>query len=360
MSPTRQWFSANYGEAREKFLAAAGGRGTVDSYPHPTHRGALGEELAIDAVLLGPGDASSLLIVTAGTHGVEGFCGSACQVMFLRDDALLRRLDDRRVAVLLVHAVNPHGFSHRTRTNEDNIDLNRNFIDFDQPPPANPGYAGLHDLLVPEHWPPGEADTRRLQSAMEQGGRALVLAIGSGQYTHPHGMFHGGTGPTWSNRTIRAVLRRYAAGRRRVAWVDLHTGLGPYGHGEKIFGSHPPEVLARARGWWGMDLVPSTDPGSVSPRTSGYITPSARQECPDAEITAMTLEYGTHPHAVVRDALRGEAWLSAHPDAPTALRERIKMAVRDAFHVEQDDWKGMVTGQFRCVALQTINGLGAA
>lgn len=360
MSPTKQWFSASYGEAREKFLAAAAGRGGVDTHVHPSHRGARGEELAIDAVLLGPGDATALLIVTAGTHGVEGFCGSACQIMLLRDEALLRRLDDRRVAALLVHAVNPHGFSHRTRSNEDNIDLNRNFIDFDRPLPENHGYAGLHDLLLPRQWPPSEADAQRLQAAMEQGGPALVQAVGTGQYTHPHGMFHGGTGPTWSNRTIRALLRRHAAGRQRIAWVDLHTGLGPYGHGEKIFGAHPPDVLARARTWWGMDVVPSSDPTSISPTVSGYITPAARRECPEAEVTAMTLEYGTHPHAVVRDALRGEAWLSAHPDAPAALRERIKTAVRDAFYVEQDDWKGMVTGQFRGVALQTINGLGAA
>jgi len=71
MSPTKQWFSASYGEAREKFLAAAAGCGTLDSHVHPAHRGAQGEALAIDAALLGPEDASSLLIVTAGTHGVE-------------------------------------------------------------------------------------------------------------------------------------------------------------------------------------------------------------------------------------------------------------------------------------------------
>jgi len=280
--------------------------------------------------------------------------------MLLCDAALRRRLDDRRVAVVLVHAVNPYGFSHRTRSNEDNIDLNRNFIDFDRPRPENTGYAALHPLLVPGHWPPGPEDATRLQAAMAEGGPSLVQALSGGQYSHPDGLFYGGARPSWSNDTIRGLLRRHASGRRRIAWVDLHTGLGPYGHGEKIFGAHPPEVLARARGWWGMDVVPSSDPASVSPKVSGYITPAARQECPDAEITAMTLEYGTHPHAVVRDALRGEAWLSAHPDAPATLRERIKTAVRDAFYVEQDDWKGMVTGQFRCVALQTINGLGVA
>ena len=33
--------------------------------------------------------------------------------------------------------------------------------------------------------------------------------------------------------------------------------------------------------------------------------------------------------------------------------------MRDAFYIDADDWKGMVMGQFRALALQTINGLAA-
>lgn len=63
------------------------------------------------------------------------------------------------------------------------------------------------------------------------------------------------------------------------------------------------------------------------------------------------------PNPVVRHALRGEAWLAGHPDAPAALVKEIRRAVRDAFYVDADDWKGMILGQFRAQALQTINGL---
>ena len=47
----------------------------------------------------------------------------------------------------------------------------------------------------------------------------------------------------------------------------------------------------------------------------------------------------------------------------TTARERaaaIRRAVRDAFYVDADDWKGMILGQFRAFALQTINGLSAS
>ncbi|MBS80905.1 DUF2817 domain-containing protein, partial [Variovorax sp.] len=124
-------FSGTYVEARAKFLEAARARGAaIESFVNEAHRGALGEELATDVALLGAIDAKKLLLVTSGTHGPEGFCGSGAQVATLHDEDLLARLQQAGVALLLVHAVNPHGFSHLHRTNEDNIDLNRNHIDF--------------------------------------------------------------------------------------------------------------------------------------------------------------------------------------------------------------------------------------
>jgi hypothetical protein len=80
-------------------------------------------------------------------------------------------------------------------------------------------------------------------------------------------------------------------------------------------------------------------------------------ECPEAKVTHSTLEYGTLPSPQVRRALRGEAWMAGHPDAPPALAATVRRAVRDAFYVDADDWKGMILGQFRAFALQTINGL---
>ena len=150
---TAAHFSATYREARERFLAAARAHGAaVHSHVHPL-KGAEGEEIAIDTALVGAADAPNLFIVSSGTHGPEGFSGSACQLALLHD-TLLQRAADGGTAVLLIHAVNPYGFSHLTRTNEDNIDLNRNFGDFSRPYPANPVYEEVHALLAPAAWPP--------------------------------------------------------------------------------------------------------------------------------------------------------------------------------------------------------------
>jgi len=353
-----KFFSATYREARQRFLEAASAFGAVvEQHVHPL-KGSEGEEIATDTTLIGRADAEKLFMVSSATHGPEGFSGSACQLALLNDD-LAARVADRGIAMLLVHAINPFGFSHLTRGNEDNIDLNRNFNDFSRPYPPNPVYEELHPVLVPQAWPPSPDNEAKLAATMARFAGQRTPGVSSGQALHPDGMFYAGTAPAWSNLTVRAILRKHGAGRRHIAWVDVHTGLGPYGHGEKIFSQHPAATLARALAWWGRDLIVSSAAESVSPRTTGHITGCAPEECPAAAITPTSLEYGTLPNPVVRQALRGEAWLAAHPDAPPALVRAIRRAVRDAFYVDADDWKGMVLGQFRAHALQTINGLAA-
>ena len=67
-----------------------------------------------------------------------------------------------------------------------------------------------------------------------RGQPALQVAVSGGQCDRADGLFYGGNKPAWSNAVFRDVLRRHAASRRRLAWIDFHTGLGPYGHAEKI------------------------------------------------------------------------------------------------------------------------------
>ena len=352
-------FARDYAEARGGFLAAAAARGLrVESAPHP-RKGVQGEDLAMDSVLLGPADAQSLLVVTSGTHGVEGFCGSGCQRSLLGDDELLKRIDAAKLAVLLVHAVNPWGFSFLRRANEDNIDMNRNFLEFSRPRSRNAGYEELHDLLLPAEWPPTEANRAALLAKYQGlGHQAFQAAVTVGQDSRPDGLFFSGTAPSWSNRTLRALVKRHGAGRRRIGWIDIHTGLGPNGHGEKIFaGRNDASDLARTRAWYGADVMSYYDGGSASAEVKGSAALCVYEECVGAEIACMGLEYGTVPFDAVLHALRGAHWLEIHSDAPAALRADIDRAIRDAFYTETDLWKGMVLGQARVAILQAVTAL---
>ena len=355
-------FAQDYAEARAGFLAAARALGiAVESALHPSHKGAQGEELAMDAVLVGAADAPSLLIVSSGTHGAEGFCGSGCQRALLADDDLLRRAEAGRVALLLVHAVNPFGFSWLRRANEDNIDLNRNFLDFAQPRARNAGYEEMHDLLLPAAWPPDESNRAALQAIRARiGERGFQAALTRGQDSRPGGLFFSGTTPSWSNRTLREFVRRHGAGRRRIGWIDIHTGLGPAGHGEKIFGGRNDAAdLARTRAWYGADVMSYYDGKSASVEVKGPAVLCIYEECAGAEIANMGLEFGTQPMDQVVHALRGAHWLALHPDASPALRAQIDRCLRDAFYTDADAWKGMILGQARTAALQAVLSLSA-
>ena len=361
MLRTSRHFAPNYAEARAGFLAAARHRNlAVETAVNPL-KGAHGEELATDAVVLGVADAPSLLILTSGTHGVEGFCGSGCQRALLEDDDMLRRLEAGKVAILMVHAVNPHGFSHLRRVNEDNVDMNRNFRDFPNAKELNSAYAQVHDLLLPQEWPPTDANRAEIFACMKKMGAApFQAAVSAGQQSFRDGLFFSGTQPTWSNRTMRALVRKHGAARKRIGWIDLHTGLGPYGHGEKIFaGANDPAELARARAWWGADILSYYDGKSASAEVQGSMVMSIYGECPQGEATGMGLEFGTVPFEAVLHALRADHWLAIHPEADAGRRAAIKRAILEAFYVDADDWKGMVLGQARTAVLQAVLALSA-
>ena len=357
-------FSVSYAQARVKFLeAAAIASLPVTSHTHPL-AGRDGEVLAMDVVLDGPVDADKLLIVTSACHGVEGYCGSGVQVFALHDAEWREKARAQGVAVLYVHALNPFGFSHVRRTTHENVDLNRNFQDFAKPLPVNEAYGALQPLLLPEHWPPDADNTAAVDHFIETHGMtAFQAAITRGQHEFPDGLFFGGTEPTWSNQTLRQVLRDHAAHAQRIAWIDLHTGLGPNGVGERIFACRDDKAaLARARDWWGgQGATPVTsiyDGTSTSAYLTGLMWMALYEECPQAEFTGIAMEYGTVPMAEVMYALRAEHWLNNHAQAPAVLAKQIKQQMMAAFYTDTDAWKGQVISQARQAMFQAVEGLG--
>jgi hypothetical protein len=355
-------FSASYAQARAKFAAAAEGRGLLlDVHELPGHRGSDGETLTMDVARLGGAEAAGVLLITSATHGIEGYCGSGCQIALLADDAFVAALRDASLAVVLVHAVNPYGFSHGRRVNEDNVDLNRNFRDFRAPLPENPAYDAIHSLLVPATWPPPAENEAKIGAYIAQHGqRAWQAAVSTGQHAHVDGLFYGGVAPTWSNRTLRAVLRAHGARCRRLAWIDIHTGLGPRGHGEKIYaGRDGAADLDRAKRWWGEDITSIYDGSSTSAQVTGTATLAAYDECPQAEYSAIGLEYGTRPLPEVFNALRADHWRHNHPEASAEQRAAIGALMRAAFYDEAADWHETVYAQARGAAQRALQHLAA-
>ncbi|MDL2337192.1 MAG: M14 family metallopeptidase [Pseudomonadota bacterium] len=355
------FFSPTYSEARSRFLEEAR-RCDLDvtSHIHPL-LGSAGEELALDVGLDGARRASCLLILSSGCHGIEGHVGSAVQVALLNDPGWRQSTREAGIAVLYLHALNPHGFSWGRRTTQENVDLNRNFHDFTLPLPRNPGYDEMAGLLVPHGWPPSEAVQAALgQLLAERGLAAMQQAISCGQHDHPEGLFYGGHNPTWSHVTLRHVLREHGRDCSRLGWIDLHSGLGRSGVGERIFegraGDEGPG-LHRARSWWGGEVTSIDDGESASAAVTGQMLRSLYAECPQAECTGITLEFGTVPLMQVITALRAEQWLENHPETPPPTALQIKQQLRAAFYPDSDEWKRQVLEQAVEAARQAVVGL---
>lgn len=359
LASARSVFCEDYAEARRAFLAAIDGAGlTVDSRAHPK-RGPHGEALACDVVWIGPRAARRVLVLMAGTHGVEGFCGSAILTDWVMGGGADRLPDG--VAVLLIHAINPHGFAWLRRVTEDGVDLNRNFIDFSEPLPADEGYGDLAEALIAEAQT--SPDRQALQQYQLQHGRmGLENAITSGQYSHPDGLFYGGKAPTWSRRTLESVSADYGlADRSGLCVIDLHTGLGPYGYGELIC-DHPPasKPVSYARQWFGDSVTEPLCGTSTSGPKRG-LTDYFWHQLVEDRGCMLTLEFGTYPFDEILTALCADHWLHAQGgidwSAPHA--RAIKTRLRHAFYPAQADWQEMVLFRGRQVVRHALAGLAS-
>jgi hypothetical protein len=352
-------FSENYVGAREKFLGAARAAGAVvESFLLP-ERGPNNGELATDIAWLGQSDASRVLVTTSGTHGVEGFFGSATQIEWLR--RVKTAPLPKGVAVLHVHAINPYGFAWLRRTNEQNIDINRNWIDFDLPVPENRLYDELSDDLCPTDWSAGtqaRTGTRLAQWIQQHGFASFQQAVSGGQWKHPTGLFYGGTAPSWSRKTLTRIIESKLGHASRVNIIDFHTGLGPYGYAEPIIGRPCADPgFARTRFWIGLAARSLHGDGSVSAEIKGDGMSVLPAMIPRAVVDAIALECGIRPINEVALALRADAWLHAHGDPASPEAKSIKSTLRAAFHCDDPLWQGMALGQGLAACQAAVAGL---
>jgi hypothetical protein len=361
MTAPQTFFSADYSEARAKFIAAAAARGLKHTaYLNPHAKGPKGEDLTIDVAVLGPADAKAGLLVISGTHGVEGYAGSGAQIGWLQSTRNANW--PAGMKLVLVHALNPYGFAWNRRVNEENVDLNRNFVDHAHPYPMNLGYELLKSAIAPADLKPETlelADNKLRLYGKEHGLFALQEAISKGQYTHPDGMYFGGRREQWSVGQILHIARREFGHATRVGIVDIHTGLGAYGHGEIITEDEASDPrYTRSKLWWGD--VRSTRAGeSVSAHVLGSIDSGLIAALPHAEVTAGGLEFGTYPTLEVFQGLRADNWLHILGDPLGHEAPAIKAAIRKAFYPDQDDWKAMVWERSEQVLSQAVEALAA-
>ncbi len=335
-------YAASYAVARQKFLDSAAAAGaTTRSFLHPDRKAPEGGPLAIDVACFGDPKAARQALFLSGTHGQEGFSGSAVQIGWMKSGGPAKV--PAGVGVVLVHGLNPYGFAHFTRTTENNVDLNRNFIDRASSAPENPHYETLHEDLKIRDWT--EAENARVDKAMgaftdKHGRDALFDTLARGQYRHPDGLIFGGADREWSNRTLETIIQEILSPAERVAFIDWHTGIGDYGKPFFLcFNDAGGPMFAKACDWWGKENVDGVKPhGMERPQYTGLVFHGVQRFLGNREMCGAVIEFGTRGVGM-RRVLRLDQWLRRQTDLDADTRATLQADMMDAFCPFDGTWR---------------------
>lgn len=350
-------FSKTYPEARGRFLDAAAKLG-ADVRSHRIDA-ECPDELAIDVATLGEADAPAV-VVSSGIHGVEGFFGSAAQLALL--DRLGRAGVEPGIRYVLIHGMNPFGFSRLRRFNEDNVDLNRNFLEHIGDYTGAPdGYVRLNGFLNPES-PPSRFEpysVKAIWNIGRYGLKALRQAVAGGQYEYPRGIFFGGTGPSRSAQIVFENCDSWIGQSRKIVHIDLHTGLGPFGKYKLLLVKDAgPEGNSWYTDAFGIDAVKPFDAKKGRVYTAkGLFGAWLQKRFAEREYRFVTAEFGTYGNIRVLGAIRAENRLHHYGSKDSPMFRPVKAALLECFCPKDASWRKQVIESSQAVIHQGVRAL---
>ena len=350
------YFSERYDIARMRFVASAKKSGcTLWHYPIAA-KGHRDEPLSIDVCRMGSNKATKALVVSSGTHGVEGFFGSAVQLARFKESKPL----PKDVALIMIHAINPYGFSHLRRVNEDNIDLNRNFMRIgERHEGARPGYETFNAMLNPQTTP-GYFEffhIRAMFNIVMHGLPNLKNAIAQGQYDYPKGIFFGGKQASQSQEILTEHFHTWMGKAEEIVHLDLHTGLGKKGtYVLGVGGELTPQQDAKWRSVFGKDHVQHLEPGGELYEIRGEFGAWCQSHFKDRSYASFLAEFGTYPILKVIKALCEEN-RATHWGKSGQTLNRYRLQLQEVFAPKSPSWREEVLQKGLVLIEQAVNGL---
>ena len=354
-------FALDYSEGRAAFLEHASAAGaTISTYPLPG-QGASDTELFIDCAYLGATPPKILTIVTSGVHGVETPAGGVLQRLWLAEFADHLPPD---AGVLFVHALNPFGYANGHRTNENNVDLNRNALAA-FPGPRNAAYRPLDGWLNPTGmWKGNDAFYFGLLArAFWYGPAKLQQAIAGGQYEFPRGLFYGGNQTEVSLTIFERVLSQPAlATAKSVLHLDLHTGLGDYGEYKILVDltQRDPRFVELQNHFGANQVASDHSDDATFYAASGLLPEITARIFPHARLSAAVVEFGTYSSLTVLRALRRDNCARHHGCQSKELKESIQRDMRETFCPSDPVWRRRVIESGQQLGPQIIHHMRCA
>lgn len=342
-SDADRWFSPDYATARSRFREAVDAGGGAREVLPLEAKGPAGEELTVDIGWFGAARPEQALLHVCGVHGVEGFAGSAIQLAALAGGEFAPSPGE---AMIWVHGLNPYGMAWHRRVNENNVDLNRNFL------PASAAYRGSpeHYVRVDELLNPTSERAnsgfwlRSLGQILRYGYGPLQQAVTGGQYDYPRGLFFGGEHLEEGPRRYGEWLARTLSGCARLWVIDVHTGLGKSGQDTLLVDAGRDDAIyTTLRSAFGARVMAWDDASAVAYQIRGGHGAGVRQWLPDAGVEFLTQEFGTVSPLTVLAALREEnCW---HHHGEGHLDHHTKRKLLAVFRPDSARWRRAIVAR---------------
>ena len=343
----REAYSASYDVARARFRGTADAAGAMREHHELESPGQRKGSLTVDIATVGSDHPRWVIVISSGLHGVEGYFGSAVQLAWLARFTSSRSTLDNEGRCVLVHGINPYGFREARRSNEDNVDLNRNFLhaagDYQGAPD---GYRALDGLLNPAS-PPSEGEPfyiKALWQIWRHGLPALKSSIAGGQYDFPRGLFYGGREPARSAKIVQDNFARWIAGAADVLHIDLHSGLGKYGDYKLLVNAAPGSTAIdwyrQVFGAGSVEAAAHAD--GTAYRTEGSMGEWLAREFAHINYRFANAEFGGHNILRVLAALRAENRAHHYGQPDEDSYGRAKAELRECFCPADTRWRETV------------------
>ena len=293
-------FYDSYEEIRTRLQELTGELGVeISSYAVDENDG-----LYIDSFYLpSTKEKTNLVVLTTGVHGMEGYIGATMLDVFFQE--VYPTLDTANTGVLVVANVNPYGMKYFRRYNENNVDLNRNFIldwdNFDLS--SNKEYPKVDTFLGPTGkignglWHEVGFYLSLAKTAITEGADTVSDALLTGQYEYPQGVYYGGNGDEASTVYLKDVFSQCLdSAYENIVHIDIHSGYGPR-YNMVIFNSVYETMNEKeSQEAFGYDYVIAYDSESfyaTTGDTTDFFYRLAEQKQAHAELYSTCFEFGT-------------------------------------------------------------------
>ena len=345
-------------QARVEKLRAAGATVEVSEYAVDES-----DDLYIDNLYLpSTGEKKNLVILTTGVHGMEGYIGSAMLDVFFEE--IYPTLNTATTGVLVVANVNPYGMKYLRRYNENNVDLNRNFIldwdSFDRT--CNKDYPDVKEFLQPDSkmgnalWHEVGFYAALAKTALTQGADKVSDALLSGQYEYPDGVYYGGDGDEVSTAYLKGVFADCLDGEyENLVHIDIHSGYGPR-YNMVIFNSvYETMTEAETKAAFGYDYVISHDSESfyaTTGDTTDYFYRLAESVDTDKALFSTCFEFGTIGYSFVDSIVslkytvdeNRQHW---YPTQNAITAEAVAEHYKELFYPTETKWREKTVEDFK-------------